>query len=127
MVNGTIRADNLTADVTARDSERQRPALDRASRERQDGERVDRASFGGASWNGEATFETVNGSVTVEVPEAANADIEIRTTNGRITTDLPIATTRSSRRRVEGTLGDGGPTLRLKTVNGSITLGPTSE
>ena len=127
MVNGTIRADNLTADVTARtvNGSVRLSTAQAASAKTVNGSI--RASFGGASWNGEATFETVNGSVTVEVPEAANADIEIRTTNGRITTDLPIATTRSSRRRVEGTLGDGGPTLRLKTVNGSITLGPTSE
>ena len=31
------------------------------------------------------------------------------------------------RRRVEGTLGAGGPDLRLRTVNGSITTGPPTE
>ena len=82
------------------------------------------ASFGESSWDGVAAFETVNGSVTLTVPASVDADVEIRTTNGRITTDLPITTTRSSRRRVEGTLGDGGPELRLKTVNGSVRLGP---
>ena len=83
------------------------------------------ASFGETSWDGEVAFETVNGSIRLEVPAQINANLDIRTSNGRITTaDLPITTTRSSRRRVEGTLGEGGPDLRLKTVNGSITLGP---
>ena len=86
-----------------------------------------RASFG-ETWNGEATFETVNGSIRVEVPEQINADLAIRTANGRITTDdLSITTTRRTRRRVEGALGEGGPDLRLKTVNGSITLRPATD
>ena len=58
------------------------------------------------------------------MPEQINANLEIRTSNGRITTNLPITTTRTTRRRVEGTLGEGGPNLRLKSVNGSITLDP---
>jgi DUF4097 and DUF4098 domain-containing protein YvlB len=66
----------------------------------------------------------VNGSINLEVPDQLNADVEIRTTNGRLTTDVPVTTTRETRRLVEGTLGEGGPDLRLKTVNGSITLGP---
>ena len=44
-----------------------------------------RASFGETSWEGEAAFETVNGSIALDVPESVNADVEIRTTNGRIT------------------------------------------
>lgn len=50
------------------------------------------ASFGAASLNGEASFETVNGSVTLLVAESINADVEIRTANGWISTDVPINT-----------------------------------
>ena len=102
MVNATIRAEDLTADIRAQ------------------------TVNGGLrlSTSQGASAKTVNGSIRLEVPEQLNADLEIRTTNGRITTDLPITTTRATRRRVEGTLGEGGADLRLKTVNGNITLGP---
>ena len=123
-VNGSIRADDLAADVrawTVNGSIRLSTSQG-ASAETVNGSI--RASFGETSWDGEAVFETVNGSIRLEVPKQVNADLEIRTTNGRITTELPVTTTRSTRRRVEGTLGEGGPDLRLKTVNGSITLGP---
>ena len=124
MVNGAIRADDLSAKVLARtvNGSVRLSTAGGASAKTVNGSI--RASFGETSWDGEATFETVNGSVRVELPEGTNASVEMRTASGRITTDLPIATTRSSRRRVEGTLGTGGSELRLTTVNGSITLAP---
>ncbi len=128
MVNAGIRAEDLTADVrawTVNGSVRLSTSGG-ASATTVNGSI--RASFGATSWDSEATFETVNGSIRVEVPEQINADLEIRTAHGRITTnDLSIATTRVTRRRVDGTLGEGGPNLRLKTVNGSITLGPATD
>ena len=83
-----------------------------------------RAEFGSADWEGEAAFETVNGSVTLTVPASIDADVRIRTTNGSIRTDLPITVTDSGRRRLEGTLGAGGRELRVRTTNGSVRLNP---
>jgi hypothetical protein len=123
MVNGTIRAEDLAADVRARTvngSVRLSTSGGAASAKSVNGSI--NAAFGKSSWEGEAAFETVNGSIRLEVPASINADVEIRTTNGRITTELPVAATRSTRRRVEGTLGDGGSALRLKTVNGSVRI-----
>ncbi len=124
MVNATIRAEDLTADVRAQTVN---GSVRLSTSQGANAKTVNgsiRASFGETSWEGEAVFETVNGSIRLTVPEQINADLEIRTANGRITTNLPIVTTRATRRRVEGTLGEGGPDLRLKTVNGSITLSP---
>ena len=124
MVNATIRAEDLAADIRAQTvNGRVRLSTSQGASAKTVNGSI-RASFGTTSWEGEAVFETVNGSIRLEVPEQINADLEIRTANGRITTDLPITTTRATRRRVEGTLGEGGADLRLKTVNGSITLGP---
>ena len=124
MVNAGIRAEGLTADVRAQtvNGSVHLSTLQGASAKTVNGSIT--ASLGAVAWEGESAFETVNGSIRLEVPEQIDADLEIRTSNGRITTDLPIATTRATRRRVEGTLGAGGSDLRLKTVNGSITLGP---
>ncbi len=124
MVNATIRAEDLTADVRAQTVN---GGVRLSTSQGANATTVNgsiRASFGETAWEGEAAFETVNGSIRLVVPEQINADVEIRTTNGRITTDVPISTTRATRLRVEGTLGEGGSDLLLKTVNGSITLGP---
>jgi len=43
--------------------------------------------------------------------------------NGRVETDFPVKITgKISTRHLRGTIGNGGATLKLNTVNGSITL-----
>jgi hypothetical protein len=45
------------------------------------------------------------------------------TTNRSVRTDFPVTVQgRMSRRRLEATLGKGGPELRLETVNGDVRL-----
>ena len=123
-VNGGVKAIDLTGDVEAR-TVNGTVTLSTAGHAR--AKTVNgsiRAEFGSADWEGEAAFETVNGSVTLTVPASIDADVRIRTTNGSIRTDLPITVTNSGRRRLEGTLGDGGRELRIKTTNGSVRLNP---
>ncbi len=68
-------------------------------------------------------FSTVNGTVTVSLPASVNADVEMHTVNGHLSSDFPLTVEGSfSPRRLHATLGKGGPTLRLSTVNGSIRL-----
>jgi hypothetical protein len=69
------------------------------------------------------TFNTVNGSVTVALPERLDAEIELRTVNGSLRTDYPLTISgRVNPRRIDATVGRGGPRLRFSTVNGSVTL-----
>ena len=82
------------------------------------------ATLGAANWPGETSFETVNGRIALEIPRDASTEIEARTSNGRITNELPITVSRSSRGRLEGTLGAGGRSLTASTVNGSVRLAP---
>ena len=59
----------------------------------------------------------------MELRASVNADVDMRTVNGRISSDFPLTVEGSfSPRRLHATLGKGGPTLRLSTVNGSIRL-----
>jgi hypothetical protein len=82
-----------------------------------------RARMGRADWTGEAEFATVNGSITLELPAGAAAEVDARTVNGRIETDFPLEVSgRISRRRLRGTIGGGGRKLSLETVNGGIHL-----
>lgn len=67
---------------------------------------------------------TTNGSITLKMVGDVNANFKAHTTNGRIRTDFPITIKGvvNSRRTLEGTLGNGGPEIDLRTTNGSITL-----
>jgi DUF4097 and DUF4098 domain-containing protein YvlB len=68
-------------------------------------------------------FSTTNGTITVSLPASVNADVDMRTVNGHLSSDFPLTVEGSfSPRRLHATLGKGGPTLRLSTVNGSIRL-----
>ena len=68
-------------------------------------------------------YETVNGSVTIDLPATFGAQLELGTVNGRVTTDFPITISGTlSPRRLRGTVGDGRTRLRATTVNGSVTL-----
>ena len=67
--------------------------------------------------------ETTNGTITVELPRDAAARISARVTNGGISTsDLPLTISEQSRRRLEATLGTGGPSVKLETTNGAISI-----
>ncbi len=81
------------------------------------------AVTGAASWNGALEFKTVNGSITVTLPGDASARVEAKTVNGGLDTDFPLTIQgRWGPRRMEGTIGQGGGTLELETVNGAIRL-----
>ncbi len=77
----------------------------------------------GALDRGRTEYTTTNGSITVELPARIDADLDMRTTNGRVTSDFPVTIEGSfSNKRIRGKLGNGGPTVRIATVNGSIRL-----
>ncbi len=77
-----------------------------------------------ADWAGELEFETVNGSIDVTInTENPSMDVEATTVNGSISTDWPLTVQgRWGPKRLNGTIGSGGRTLSLTTVNGSISL-----
>jgi hypothetical protein len=74
--------------------------------------------------SGDVELTTVNGSITAALPPKLNASLNAETVNGRVQTDFPVKITgKISTRHLRGTIGNGvGPTLRLSTVNGSITI-----
>lgn len=81
------------------------------------------AVLGRADWSGMLEFETVNGGITVELPDGVGADVTARTVNGAIETDFPLTVQgRFSQRRLSGSIGGGGSRISLETVNGSVRL-----
>lgn len=65
---------------------------------------------------------SVNGSVTAMVPPSIDGDLDLQTTNGRVVSELPVPGQQASRRAIRGTLGAGGRSVSLHTVNGSVRL-----
>jgi hypothetical protein len=71
----------------------------------------------------DVSFETVNGSIELDVDQDLDADLDASWLNGDLETELPFQVQgRVGRRSAEGLFGDGGPELRLRTVNGSIRI-----
>ena len=70
---------------------------------------------------GAVHVETINGSITAELPAQLDAEVDGSTVNGSIITDYPLTVTgKYAGRKLNGTLGRGGRTVHLQTVNGSI-------
>lgn len=82
------------------------------------------ARIGSASWEDELKFTTVNGSITLRLPEDLSATVDASTVNGSIETDFPITIRgKMGKRHISGRIGDGsGGELSLSTVNGSVRL-----
>jgi len=82
-----------------------------------------RASMGRADWSSEAEFSTVNGGITLTLPDNLSAEVTAQTVNGDLETDFPLTVTgKFGPRHMRGTIGNGGRYLKLSTVNGSIHL-----
>lgn len=68
-------------------------------------------------------LECTNGGIRLRLPADARANISANVSNGGIDTGgLSVETTESSRRRLEGRLNGGGPSIRLEGTNGGIHL-----
>lgn len=80
---------------------------------------LDFAKLGGSG----VSAETTNGAIRVTVPRDASAHISARVTNGDIDAgDLELKVSEKSRRRLDASIGGGGPSIRLETTNGSIAI-----
>lgn len=67
------------------------------------------------------TADTTNGQVTITVPRSISATVSARVTNGAITHEnLDLQIVESSRRRLDGRVGGGGPMIEVSTTNGAV-------
>jgi DUF4097 and DUF4098 domain-containing protein YvlB len=79
--------------------------------------------MGRVNWTDQLEFSTVNGGITLVMPGKLDTELRASTVNGEIESDYPLTISgRFGPRRLRGTIGAGGRTLNLSTVNGEIRL-----
>jgi DUF4097 and DUF4098 domain-containing protein YvlB len=79
----------------------------------------------GSTWRGEGLdAETHNGPVRITIPEGYSAQLQTGTVNGPFSSDVPLTVTSLGRRnrRIDTTLGRGGPMIRAVTTNGPVVI-----
>jgi DUF4097 and DUF4098 domain-containing protein YvlB len=107
-VNGPLSLSGVAGDVTART---QNGPLN--------------IDLTGSRWDGAGLdAETRNGPVHLSVPDGYSAALETGTVNGPFDTEVPLTVTQLGRvnRRIESTLGSGGPRIRAITTNGPVVI-----
>lgn len=73
--------------------------------------------------DGDLDFGTTNGSIKLYLPQKSGFTVRAKTTNGSIRSDFPLNIRgKYNRKRVDGTVNDGGAHLYLETTNGSISI-----
>jgi DUF4097 and DUF4098 domain-containing protein YvlB len=81
------------------------------------------ATLGRTDWDHSLKFTTVNGGIRVSLPSGASTEVEATTVNGSVESDFPITVQgRLHSGSLRGRIGEGGRSLDLTTVNGSIRL-----
>jgi hypothetical protein len=122
-VNGEIEAASLAGDVEARTVNGKIRISTTGWAEGNTVNGSITARMGQASGPRPLEFQTVNGGIDLELPPAVNATLHASTVNGHISTDFPLMIRgKFTGRQISGAIGQGGPELSLKTVNGSIDL-----
>lgn len=119
-VNGSVRAEGLTANVDARSvSGAIRLDTRGTIRAKTVNGSID-ARIGITTWKEPMDLSTVNGSIEVDLPATTNVDLHASTVNGTVSTTRPLTEARVASTEIDGHLGTGGSELRLRTVNGRI-------
>jgi hypothetical protein len=83
-----------------------------------------RARLGRGDWDDELEFSTVNGSIELVLPSSVETEIRASSLNGGIDSDFPLTVKRGrfGPKRISGTIGRGGRSLELSTVNGRMEI-----
>jgi hypothetical protein len=124
-INGDVTVDGATAEVNAATINGE---LDVSTT----GGRVNasnvngtvRARLGRIDTDGDMKFETVNGSVIVDVPGDFGGDVDLQTVNGSLNTNFEMTVSgRLDPKHLRAHIGKpGGPRIKLETVNGNVEL-----
>jgi DUF4097 and DUF4098 domain-containing protein YvlB len=81
-----------------------------------------RVSFDAVATGDSIVLDTVNGSCTAILPANAEFTLLADSVNGSISCDFPVTVSKSGRTHLAGTVGGGGASVKLDSVNGSLAV-----
>lgn len=77
----------------------------------------------GDGWIGQGLdVQTHNGGIRLSAPDGYSAHLEAGTTNGGVRCDFPVTVQGTQDRNVSADLGRGGVPLKIRTVNGGVSI-----
>ena len=65
---------------------------------------------------------SVNGSVSVVLPEDVGASLRVSTVNGRVSCAFPVDSGDGARHGLRGVIGGGGASVDISSVNGAVSI-----
>lgn len=131
-VKGTVEAESINGHITFRDISGAVHARTTNGRINLDGITggIEARSVNGRISGGLAALpatgadvkcRTINGRISLGVPRDANFELDIQTRSGRVSSDFKLTRAKTQKpKRLEGTVGTGGPLISLRTTNGSV-------
>jgi DUF4097 and DUF4098 domain-containing protein YvlB len=125
--NGAVRGRLKAGSI---DSESTNGSIDLTLMQPSNGQRIRASTTNGSVVLALAEFhenplnaETTNGSVTIRLPKDTNAKVDVETTVSSVRNDLDLSSTEeSSKHRLAGQLGKGGPLISASTTTGAVHL-----
>lgn len=75
-----------------------------------------------AALRSDAAVATTNGDASARLGDGLDARVVGETTHGDLTVSAELSDSERSDSRVSGVVGDGGPTLRVRSENGDVTI-----
>lgn len=87
------------------------------------------ASFDKLAGSSAISLNTVNGSISLAIPDKSNADFSVSTVHGGILSDFGLSGSNGHHRsgHVSGQMGSGGAHIKLSSVNGGIRIFTTID
>jgi DUF4097 and DUF4098 domain-containing protein YvlB len=125
--NGAVRGRLKTGSI---DSESTNGSIELTLMQPSNGQRIRASTTNGGIVLALAEFhdnplnaETTNGGVTIRLPKDTNAKVNLETSVASIRNDLSLSSTEeSSKHRLSGQLGNGGPLISASTRTGAVHL-----
>lgn len=125
IITGKLEIDNVSGDVSASNTNGQIIARGLTSEARLStvNGRLE-ASFADLNKGKSILLKSVNGQITLRLPDNANADVKASSMRGRIKNDFGLTANRGelSGTSLAGVLGQGGSRITLDNMNGSIAI-----
>lgn len=117
-VRGSIQASTTNGGIEARVTEAGMPHPMRFS-STNGGIRITMGSLKSS----DVRASTTNGSIVLRLPASASIRVQAHTVTSTVSTDFEMTRKGEvSKRRLEGTIGPGGPLVQLSTTNGAIKI-----